>query len=85
VVVPLIDFVERGREPVTLGGEFGEIGLDVAQAALRGIEARLGLGELARKLGGLAAGAGGTGMPACALPLAGTATPARPRPRAISR
>ena len=35
--------------------DLGEIGFDVAQAALRGVEARLGLGQLARQPGGLRA------------------------------
>ena len=51
----LVGLVERGDQPRAFGVDLGEIGFDVAQAALRGVEAGLGLGQLARQPGGVGA------------------------------
>ena len=55
VLVTLVGFVERADQPRAFVVDLGEIGFDVAQAALRGVQARLGLGQLARQPGGFGA------------------------------
>ena len=55
VLVTLVGLVERADQPRAFVIHLGEIGFDVAQAALRGVEARLGLGQLARQAGGFRA------------------------------
>jgi hypothetical protein len=44
-----IGLFKRAGEPRALGIHLGEIGLHVTQAALRGVEARFGFGQLARQ------------------------------------
>ncbi len=53
--MPLVGLVERRHQARALGAHFGEIRLDMAQAALRRGQTRLGLGQLARQTGGVGA------------------------------
>ena len=50
-LVALVDLVQRGDQPGTLDIGFVDGGFGVAQAALHGVEARFGFGQLARHAG----------------------------------
>ena len=49
VVMAFLGFVERADKAIAFGGDLGEIGFDVAQPALRGVQAGFGLGQFARQ------------------------------------
>ena len=55
VLVTFVGLVEGRGEAGAFGVGFDEIGFDVAQAALRGVEAGFGFGQLARQAGGFGA------------------------------